>query len=176
MKCPACNSEAVCKSEPYQYKECGLDNIVLEGIDIFECQCGEKIVCIPAMPELHSLIGLFLIKKKSLLNGKEIRFLRKNIGLTAAKLSGYLGVDNATISRWENDNQSIAKSHDRFLRLLYLTIKGISKNEIIHLITEDFIEIQPQHRDIPDFIIPLDKWSKSISNCISTQKPSHATD
>ena len=114
---------------------------------------------IPNITQRHSLIGLSLIKKKALLTGKKIRFLRKNIGLTAKKLSSYLGVNNATISRWENGSQAIHKAHDRFLRLVYSNIKGISQEEVKHLIEEEFNEITPEQKDMPSFTIPLDKWS-----------------
>ena len=118
---------------------------------------------IPAMPELHSLIGLNLIKKKSLLNGQEIRFLRKNIGLTATKLSKIVGVDNATMSRWENNNQSIDKSHDRLIRLIYSNIKAIPTIEIKHLIEEDFAKIKPQKKDTPQYTI---LWPKHRNDCM----------
>ena len=162
MKCPICNSETVCTQEPYHYTESGLDYIYLKGIDVCKCSCGETIVSIPAMPQLHSVIGLGIIKKKSLLGGQEIRFLRKNMGLTATKLSRYIGVDNATISRWENGNQAIDKSHDRLIRLVYSTIKDIPKDEVKHLIEEDFVEIEPEYKELLKQIIP---WPQAEKEC-----------
>ena len=82
MKCPICNSEMECNQESYHYIESGLENIYLDGIDVFWCSCGEEMINIPAMPELHSLIALELIKKRSLLGNREIRFFRKDMGLT----------------------------------------------------------------------------------------------
>jgi DNA-binding transcriptional regulator YiaG len=117
------------------------------------------------MPELHFLIALELIKKKSLLSNREIRFLRKNMGLTGKVLSKYIGVDNATLSRWENNAQTIDKSHDRLLRLIYSNIKGISSDEIKHLIQEDFAYIKPEKIEMPIFTIPREYWSKGDKNC-----------
>lgn len=162
MKCPICNSKTVCAQDPYHYTESGLDYVYLEGIDVCKCSCGEVIVSIPTMPQLHSVIGLSIIKKKSLLSGQEIRFLRKNMGLTATKLSEIIGIDNATISRWENGNQVIKKSNDRFIRLVYLNIRGISTEEIKHLIEEDFKEIEPEQKEIPEYRIP---WPQTESEC-----------
>ena len=162
MICPKCNSKTVVVKGKHHYTECGLDNVFLEGVNIYKCSCGEKLVSIPAMPQLHGLIGLHLLKKKSLLNGKEIRFLRKNMGLTATKLSGIIGVDNATMSRWENNNQLIDKSHDRLIRLIYSNIKDIPTNEIKHLIEEDFTEIEPEQKDMPPHII---SWPQSENDC-----------
>lgn len=165
MRCPNCNSEAVCTQNKYHYTECGLDNVFLEGIDVYECSCGEQFVAIPAMPELHGLIGLNLLKKKALLNSKEIKFLRKNMGLTATKLSKIIGVNNATISRWENNNQSIDKSNDRLIRFTYLNIKDIPTSEIKHLIEEDFTKIEPDKIDMSQYNIP---WPKHGGECIAS--------
>ena len=154
MNCPVCNSETVCTQDTHKYTECGLDNVVLKGIDVCKCSCGEKFVSIPAMPQLHRLIAINLINKKSLLSGQEIRFLRKNMGLTATKLSKIIGVDNATISRWETGNQPITKPHDHLIRLVYSNIKGMPEDKIKHLIEEDFEEIEPEQKYIPEYIIP----------------------
>jgi len=154
-----------CNQQSYHYIESGLENIYLDGIDVFRCSCGEEIINIPAIPELHYLIALELIKKKSLLSNREIRFLRKNMGLTGKVLSKYIGVDNATLSRWENNVQTIDKSHDRLLRLIYSNIKGIPSDEIKHLIREEFTDIKPEKIDMPIFTIPREFWSKSDRNC-----------
>jgi len=163
MKCPNCNSETVSIKNKHHYTECGLDDVFLEGVNVYECSCGEEFVSIPAIPELHSLIGLILLKKKSLLNNKEIRFLRKNMGLTATKLSEIIGVDIATVSRWENKNQQIDKSHDRLIRLIYSNIKDIPAREIKHLIEEDFKEIKPEQKDTPPQTIA---WPQSKNDCM----------
>ncbi len=110
---------------------------------------------------MHSLIALALIKKKSSLYGKEIRFLRKNLGLTAKRLSEIIGIDNATISRWENGTQTISNTHDRFLRLIYSNIKEIPAEKIKHLIQEDFSDISHEQIETPPFIIPREEWSQT---------------
>ncbi len=160
MRCPNCKSELICEFSSYVYTECGLDNVRLEDVEICNCSCGEKIVSIPHMPELHNLIGLRLIKKKSLLNGKEIRFLRKNMGLTGINLAKRLGVDNATISRWEKDRHPITNAHDRTLRLVYAIIKGIETKKIKKWLEGEFIEIQPKLIASSFYKIVRDEWAK----------------
>jgi putative zinc finger/helix-turn-helix YgiT family protein len=169
MRCPNCNSEMSCAISSYVYTECGLDNVCLEGVEICNCSCKEQIVSIPRMPELHNLIGLHLIKKKSLLDAKEIRFLRKNMGLTGINLARRLGVDNATISRWETGKNPITNAHDRSLRLVYSIIKGIKTEEIRHLLEDEFVEIQPNLTPSPIYNIPLDHWSSS-DLCLSSKE------
>jgi putative zinc finger/helix-turn-helix YgiT family protein len=156
-----------CKESTHHYKESGLDYVYLKGIEIFYCDCGEKIVSIPAVTELHSTIGRFLLKKKSLLNGKEIKFLRKNMGLTAKKLADCLGVNNASISRWENNKIIITKPHDLLLRVVYASIKGIPNDEIKNIIEVDFKKIQPKQKKTTKRTISRDQWSKSQTVCLS---------
>jgi len=153
-------------AENYNYLESGLDNVILKGIDVFRCSCGEEVARIPSIGELHRLIGLKLVKKDSLLNGKEIRFLRKNIGVSAQKLARQMGVDNATISRWENNKQRITKSHDLHLRLIYCNMKSIPPEEISRLIQEEFPKVHEAYKDIPPYVITQTEWSRGHS-CIS---------
>ena len=161
MKCPICNSEMTCRTNTYHYRESGLDNIYLLGVEIYDCNCGEEFVSIPTIPELHTLIGLNLVKKNALLNGKEIKFLRKNMGMTAKKLSEYAGFNNATISRWENGTQTITKPHDLYLRLLYLNNKGIHTDTIRHLIEDSFPKVKLKPEETIKYTIPVQSKSQT---------------
>ena len=143
MKCPDCGSKMIRARKAYRYTESGLDNVLLRGVKYFKCGCGETLVSIPQIAKLHELIGYEVIKKKSLLTGKEIRFLRKNMGLPAKKLAQYIGVDKATISRWENEAQTLSKSNDHLIRLIYSAIKDIPKETVKLLVEENFEEIKP---------------------------------
>ena len=116
--------------------ESGLDNIYLEDICVYRCKCGEFFPSIPGIIDLHTIIGQILIKKTTALNGKEILFLRKNIGLNARTFAEYVGIDKSTFSRWENGQQKLAKPNDRLIRLIYANVKGLSKNDIDHLLKE----------------------------------------
>lgn len=161
MKCPNCKKEMTCRQGEHLYKESGLDNIYLDGIEICECSCNEKVVSIPAITDLHNKIAFILIKKKSLLNSKEMRFLRKDMGLKAKELAEIMGVDNATISRWENDAQTSSETRDRLLRLIYSNIKDFPTDEVKHLIKKDFLEIMPEQQETSPYMIPRNEWSKS---------------
>lgn len=131
-----------CKEGTHHYTESGLDNVVLERVEICQCEnCDEEIVRIPAMPELNSAIGEVLIKQESILSGKEIRFLRKNMGLSATQLTKIMGVSNEAISRWENGKQKISKTHDRLIRAIYAINKGLSHEKAKSLIEVSFTEI-----------------------------------
>jgi putative transcriptional regulator len=161
MRCPSCNGEMSCGPGEHLYRESGLDNVYLDGIEICKCPCGEKVVTIPVVTELHNLIALEILQKKSPLNGKEIRFLRKNLGLTAIKLAEIMGVANETISRWETGVQPINEARDRLLRLIYSNIKGFPPEAIKNLIEKAFVEISTHNTTPPPYMIPVDKWSRT---------------
>ena len=158
MRCLECQEEMSCRIGEYHYAESGLNNVYLEGVEICSCDsCGETVAIIPAITELHSKIGQSLLSKKSLLIGKEIRYLRKNMGMTATKLAKILAVDNATISRWERgpDNK-IDKGYDRLLRLVYAAIKGFSVDDNRRIVEGDFPEIAPEIVDELPLMIPVE--------------------
>ena len=102
----------------YHYTECGLQNVWLtNGYDVCEVD-GEKAVSISDVDELHELIGRS-VAAKSNLNATEIRFLRKEIGLSQKRLADLLGSTEQTVSLWERRGR-MPKGYDRLVRLLYL--------------------------------------------------------
>ena len=165
MRCPVCEADIVCREGSHHYEECGLDNVYLENIEIWACKCGEVFIGLPAVPQLHRSIAQEILQKKSLLNGKEIRFLRKNMGLKTNVLSEYLGVTHHTISRWENGKLKISRSHDRFFRLIYATINGLPIESTQQLITEHFAEITKEGISDPPYKIPKSFWTDDNAVC-----------
>lgn len=120
----------------YHYTECGLQNVWLtNGYDVCEVD-GEKAVSISDVDELHELIGRS-IASKSNLNATEIRFLRKELGLSQKRLADLLGSTEQTVSLWERRGR-MPKGYDRLVRLLYLEkIDGnVKVQEIINRLIE----------------------------------------
>ena len=157
MKCPSCHKEMQCRLGSHHYTESGLDNVYLTGVEIWTCPCGEEIVGIPAIPELNEITGRDIIGKTSRLSGKEIRFLRKNVGMSAKKMAEVLGVSNATVSRWENGERLPELPTDRLIRLIYGSLKGVPSAMLV----ESFKEITggPPRETI--FNIPRELWNRS---------------
>ena len=121
MLCPTCKKEGQIYIGKHHYTESGLLNVWLEGVEIFECECGEKFAFIPCPQELHKLIAEILLKKEEQLSGSEIRFLRKHMGLKAKDFAKKIGVRNVTVSRWERDQTIPPKPIDRLIRYFYAT-------------------------------------------------------
>jgi putative zinc finger/helix-turn-helix YgiT family protein len=152
------------KIAKYHYTESGLDNIYLAGVENYFCSCGETSVSIPSIMDLHDLIGRGIVNKNTLLTGKEIKFLRKNIGMSGKIFAKTIGIDHATLSRWENGNQVVSNPHDRLIRLTYSNVKGISQKEIQQLIKDKFQEINLKEEEPIQFTIPVKNWA-TLNTC-----------
>jgi transcriptional regulator with XRE-family HTH domain len=103
----------------YPYTECGLDNVVVKDILVYNCACGAIVPDIVAISTLDRFIFLALLKKPAILDGAEVRFLRKFVGYSATQLADVIGSTKVTISRWENGAAPITKNPDRLLRLAF---------------------------------------------------------
>ena len=171
MKCHVCGSTMDCQKEDYNYVECGLDGVMLSDMEVCHCSCGEEIVSIPAVPDLHKLLGRLLIEKKSPLSSKEIRFLRKNMGVRAVKLARIIGVNKSTLSRWESPKnpQKPSPSHDRLIRMIYSNLVGIDLESTKSLIEDKFSQIDPDFSEINDLIQinPL-LWIQKSNHCVTS--------
>src|SRR5437764_1043651 len=107
MKCPTCRkADLETRVVNHRYSESGLDNVVLNGIEIRRCpNCGEELVSIPRIEELHQKIATDLISKPGRLSPGEIRFLRRWLGWSGTDFAKMMGVDPATVSRWESSEK-----------------------------------------------------------------------
>ncbi len=109
---------------PYHFVESGLDHIYLVGIPVYRCEeCNEELPEIPNIAQLHDKIAEGLVRKPALLTGREIRFLRKNLGLLAVDFGKYLDTTSVSVSRWETGEQEISKENDKIIRYFYLRFK-----------------------------------------------------
>jgi putative zinc finger/helix-turn-helix YgiT family protein len=116
------------RRENYKYDASGLDHVTLEGIDVAHCpECGERVASIPRIDELHHAIALALAAKRERLLPNEIRFLRKYLGLSSTDFAEKVGVDKATVSRYESreDPQPMGRQTERLLRLMVLCEKPV---------------------------------------------------
>ena len=117
--CSLCEHEMEETRGDYPFPESGLPNVVLEDIRLFKCpECGNVEPLIHGAKHLMRALALAVLDKPTPLCGAEIRYLRKHVGWKAAKLAELIGVDKTTVSKWENDQDSIGPQSDRLLRLI----------------------------------------------------------
>jgi putative zinc finger/helix-turn-helix YgiT family protein len=141
----------VVKDQAYKYTECGLENVFLYGVNQYVCEkCHETSVTIPMIEQLHLVIGRGICCQKELLNGAEIRFLRKELHMKAKALAGVMGVAAETLSRWENGGKAISEASDRFLRSLYMLYASEQNNAVLHRDTLKFFsELSSKRQVLP---------------------------
>lgn len=150
--CPECGDTISKKNSNYRYKESGIDNVYLQNIPVYECSCGISYPSIFRLPRLNELVAKTLLEKPALLNGKEIRFLRKNLHLSATLFSKALSIRKDTFSKWENDIQQHSESNDRLIRATYIILKGIDREDGQKLLSY-LAKIQLEKPQIEDWII-----------------------
>lgn len=105
-------------NEAYHYTESGLDNVYLYNVSLVKDINNEKVIYIPKINKLHKVIAKGIISKKGLINDKEIRFLRTEMGLKQAEFSELLGKEAQACGRWERNETKIDKTIDTLIRFL----------------------------------------------------------
>jgi DNA-binding transcriptional regulator YiaG len=106
--------------DAYHYTESGLRNIWLaNGYTVRQTKYG-KGVSIHDVEGLNRAISQALASK-SHLTGAEVRFLRKEMGMSQRGLGELLGVTDQAVAKWEKIGR-LPKTADRLLRLIYIEL------------------------------------------------------
>ncbi len=114
----------------YRYTDCGLDNVFIARVSSL---AADDVVRIPNVNGLHRAITLGIVTRGAMMNGREMRFLRTEMGMTQAELAAMIHREPLTIGRWERGETEIDANAETLLRLyaierLKLKVKdGISE-------------------------------------------------
>mgnify|MGYP001791564013 CR=1 FL=1 len=100
----------------YHYVESGLDNVLIFGLRPEVDDAGEITITIPAIEELHRVISEGIVKRESAMSGKELKFLRTEMGLTQAELGALVHRDRQAVMAWERGPQSLDKNAEAIIR------------------------------------------------------------
>jgi DNA-binding transcriptional regulator YiaG len=121
--CSNCGSPARVVEGDYLFRECGLSNVSLMGVELILCDaCGNADPVIPDANDLMAALAWHISTQKFRLSGEHVRFLRKYLKMTAADFSKLIGVHKSTLSKWENDEDAIGDTSDRLIRSVALTL------------------------------------------------------
>ena len=101
----------------YRYTECGLDNVIIEGVSFVQDDKGETVVRIPNINGLHRAIAIAIVRRGMMMSGREMRFLRAEMGMTQAELADMIHREPLTISRWERGETEIDANAETLIRL-----------------------------------------------------------
>lgn len=147
-RCMVCGEKARTVKHDYKFTESGLKNVVLKNIEFTQCPgCDEESPRIPRLNDLMRAIAVALILKPFELAGEDVRFLRKYLGISAADFSRIISVDKSTISRWENEEQSIGAQSDRLIRMIALAM-GDGLKEKLESAIRQFPEIKKPEKTV----------------------------
>lgn len=126
----------------YQFAESGLDNVVLKNLEVLVCdRCKTETPRLPRLNSLMRTVAVALITKPYKLEGQDIRFLRKFLGLSSEAFAALLDVDKSHLSRVENRAMPVSATADRLVRLVALGL-GEGLEQKAHDIIVKFSEIK----------------------------------
>lgn len=108
------------KEGEYHYTESGLDNVYLaSGFSYIESPRGTHVQ-IDDIDGLHRIIGETLVNNHKNLSGKEVRFLRIEMGMSQTALARHLGVSDRAVIRWEKAQAGqLPSTAEASIRMLY---------------------------------------------------------
>lgn len=150
VRCSDCGGEATVRKGTYRFAECGIDNVVLKGIELIECPtCGNVDPILPKMTELFRVIAMAMIAKPQPLTGTEVRYLRKYAGMNGEQFARMLHTDKTTLSKWENSAINIGSKTDLLIRAIALQIGPGLKDEAERII-RSFETINEETTEQPD--------------------------
>lgn len=118
----------------WRYEDCGLNSVRILNADFVTDDASEKVICVPAINLLHRTIAEGILRRPSRISGKELRFLRTEMGLTQAQLADLLHRDEQTIARWEKEKSEIDGNADTLVRLIAGERLGIDLGERVETI------------------------------------------
>lgn len=117
----------------YRYVESGLENVFIEGASFVTDDAGETCITVPNINGLHKAIATGIVRQKAGMTGREMRFLRTEIGLTQAELAILVHREALAISRWERGEVPIDSNAEALIRLFAaqkLELKAIDVKDV----------------------------------------------
>jgi DNA-binding transcriptional regulator YiaG len=122
-RCGDCGSEVRVERGSYRFRESGLDNVVLKGIETVRCpNCGYEDPIIPNLDGLFRALALAIVKSRLPLSGSEVRFLRKYLEMNGDQFARVLHTDKTTVSKWETGAAGIGSKSDLLIRAIVLSL------------------------------------------------------
>jgi DNA-binding transcriptional regulator YiaG len=100
----------------YRYTECGLDNVVIAGLEPVKDGAGQESIEIPNINMLHKAIAESIVRHENSISGKELRFLRTELGMTQTQLGQMVHRDAQSIGRWERGEVAIDAAAEALIR------------------------------------------------------------
>jgi transcriptional regulator with XRE-family HTH domain len=148
----------------YHYTESGLDNVMVYGIEPCIDDDGDEVVTIPNVAGLHRAIAEVIVTHEAGISGKELRFLRTEMGMTQSQIAKVVHHDAQSIARWEKSEFPIEPTAEALIRLLAIERLNLADAGPIEKLSERCMEAAaPQPIAIngndPAHYVPMDEAS-----------------
>ena len=117
-RCTDCGAPQQLIHTTIDYWESGLSNVQLVDAPVWECGNGHQEAEIQNAEQLHGLLVNLLIRKRSVLAGSEVRFLRKELAMSGKVFAQQLGMTAEHLSRLETGRREITSTTDLLVRLV----------------------------------------------------------
>lgn len=154
----------------------GLRTVVCHAAIEHTDQDGEETIELPMLRQLRASAAMARCLMPIRLRGKEIKALRKIMGLTAAELAKRLDEKTAveTVSRWESEAQPMGGYAEKILRLLVCEeLKsespgiGYNGSMIANLNVKDPWRVDPDY-SVPSVVLTLIQMKEQSGSIIET--------
>jgi Helix-turn-helix domain len=116
--------------QDYQFTESGLSDLWLKDWPMVEFE-GDLCPVLPDPDWFSDVIMRHITYKLEPLNGEEILFARKHLGLRGAALAERLGVERVEVSRWENGRAQMPLNLQGKLRAMIVVLMPVN-SELSH--------------------------------------------
>lgn len=101
------------------YPESGLSNVQLMNVPVWTCEESHREIEIPATEELHDLLAELIVRKPGPLSASEVRFVRRQLKLSAKEFGARIGLSQVHVSRIENGKRRVPRATNLLLRLFF---------------------------------------------------------
>lgn len=145
-----------------RYTRCGLDNVyLLNGFQVVETARG-RVTKIEDQKGLHLAIGEFLIRQRRSLNGKELRFLRHELGLSQPKVAMLLGESEQSVARREKREKPWKRATPQERMLRYMFRQRLQGNENLEEFLRSLADMDEQENTTVEFRKPTQSlWQRA---------------
>jgi DNA-binding transcriptional regulator YiaG len=146
--CSNCGAKARIVKGDYEFKESGLRDVTLLDINLIKCaKCGNVDPILSGVDDVLDLLAVAVLQKQYRLEGAELRFLRKHVGLNQEEFSKLMHVDKTTLSKWENDEDQIGIRSDLLARTVVISRdKHLEKRAAAHI--QAFLKAADQQKRV----------------------------
>lgn len=158
--CIACGADRATEKVLATYDDdaIGIPVTIKNAVIRHECEeCGFSGVEIPDPEGLEAAIAVARILIPVALSGQEIKFLRKVCGMNGKEFATFVGIDNATLSRWENSTtRGLGTVSEKSIRDAVAARLG-EKTPAINLKAGQFVGMQilrlPEGQEMPRIVM-----------------------